>query len=212
MPSSRLWDRQSRRPGSIVWLGAWAQARTLRRNTVSSPVVSRTANWACGIQALSFKDRVIRCWRETLRTRVPFADWTSTLCRPTSCRRGPTTERCDFFSVSFGQTLWNDDEDDEEDTHFLFLLSLCWQIFIWDLTNPNKPYSPATRSTKLEDVTCVAWNRQVAHILASASNNGYTVIWDLRNRRELIQLAHPGGRKGITSISWNPDLVRSLLR
>jgi protein transport protein SEC31 len=81
------------------------------------------------------------------------------------------------------------------------------KIFIWDLTNPNKPYSPATRSTKLEDVTCVAWNRQVPHILASASTNGYTVIWDLRNRRELIQLAHPGGRKGITSISWNPDMV-----
>ncbi|KAI9034360.1 hypothetical protein DFJ74DRAFT_600434 [Hyaloraphidium curvatum] len=79
------------------------------------------------------------------------------------------------------------------------------EIFIWDLANPTKPYAPATKSTKLEDVTCVAWNRQVAHILASASTNGYTVIWDLRNRRELIQLAHPGGRKGITAISWNPD-------
>ncbi|KAJ3088294.1 protein transport protein S31 [Quaeritorhiza haematococci] len=79
------------------------------------------------------------------------------------------------------------------------------EIFVWDLMNPTKPYSPGARSQKIEDVTCLSWNRQVAHILASASNNGYTVIWDLRNRKELIQLANPNGRRTVTGLAWNPD-------
>ncbi|KAJ3099062.1 protein transport protein S31 [Phlyctochytrium planicorne] len=80
------------------------------------------------------------------------------------------------------------------------------EIFIWDLKNPtNNPYSPGTRSQKLEDITCLAWNRQVVYILATASNNGNTVIWDLRNRKEIITLSHPGGRKPITGIAWHPD-------
>ncbi|KAJ3290152.1 protein transport protein S31 [Borealophlyctis nickersoniae] len=80
------------------------------------------------------------------------------------------------------------------------------EIFIWDLNNPTKPYSPGARSAKLEDVTALSWNRVVAHILATGSNNGYTVVWDLRNRREIIQLAHPGGRKPIMGVAWNPEL------
>ncbi|KAJ3056979.1 protein transport protein S31 [Rhizophlyctis rosea] len=80
------------------------------------------------------------------------------------------------------------------------------EIFIWDLTNPTKPYSPGARSQKLEDITTLSWNRVVPHILATASNNGYTVVWDLRNRREIIKLAHPGGRKPIMGVAWNPDL------
>jgi protein transport protein SEC31 len=85
------------------------------------------------------------------------------------------------------------------------------EVFIWDLTNPTKPYSPGNKSSRLEDVNAVSWNRQVAHILATASTNGYTVIWDLRNRRELIQLAHPGGRKAITAVSWNPDVATQII-
>ena len=81
------------------------------------------------------------------------------------------------------------------------------QIFIWDLTNPTKPYSPGARSQKLEDITTLSWNRAVSYILATASNNGYTVVWDLRNRREIIKLAHPGGRKPIMGVAWNPDSV-----
>ncbi|KAJ3051095.1 protein transport protein S31, partial [Rhizoclosmatium hyalinum] len=78
-------------------------------------------------------------------------------------------------------------------------------LFIWDLTNPSKPYSPGARSTRLEDVTAVSWNRLYHYILASASNNGSTVIWDLRNRQEIAAFSHPYGRKQISSLAWNPD-------
>eukprot|EP00158_Paraphelidium_tribonemae_P009299 Partr_v1_DN28826_c1_g1_i2_m33167 putative Component of the coat protein complex II (COPII) which promotes the formation of transport vesicles from the endoplasmic reticulum (ER). The coat has two main functions, the physical deformation of the endoplasmic reticulum membrane into vesicles and the selection of cargo molecules len=78
------------------------------------------------------------------------------------------------------------------------------EIFIWDLNNPGKPYSPGPKSPRLEDLTSLAWNPQVSHILASASSNGYAVVWDLKNRREMFHLTSPT-RKRITSVVWNPE-------
>lgn len=101
------------------------------------------------------------------------------------------------------------------------------EIFIWDLNNPSKPYSPGNRSQKLEEVTSVTWNNQVQHILATASSTGYSVVWDLRNKREVMQLYYPGaapsafgangmsmgagGRRGISSVVWNPDNATQLI-
>lgn len=81
------------------------------------------------------------------------------------------------------------------------------------MTNPTRPYSPGARSNKLDEVTSVAWNCQVQHILATSSTTGYTVVWDLRNRKEIMTLAAPGaggmggGHRGISSIAWHPDVV-----
>ncbi|KAJ3406976.1 protein transport protein S31 [Chytriomyces hyalinus] len=91
------------------------------------------------------------------------------------------------------------------DTKFIASGAADGELFVWDLTNPTKPYSPGARSNRLEDITAVAWNRMYHYILASASNNGNTVIWDLRNRNEIAAFSHPGGRKQISSIAWNPD-------
>jgi protein transport protein SEC31 len=75
------------------------------------------------------------------------------------------------------------------------------------LKNPTRPYSPGSKSARIEDVYSLAWNPKAGHILASSSNNGYTVVWDLRGKKELMQLACPAGRHSISSISWNPDNV-----
>lgn len=101
---------------------------------------------------------------------------------------------------------------------------LC-QIYIWDLKDPSKPYSPGTRSTKLDETTAIAWNHHVAHILATSSSTGYTVVWDLRGKREMVALAYSGGagttggsvhgggamaiggRRGMSDVSWHPDNV-----
>ncbi|KAJ3025705.1 UNVERIFIED_CONTAM: protein transport protein S31 [Siphonaria sp. JEL0065] len=91
------------------------------------------------------------------------------------------------------------------DSKFLASGATDGELFIWDLTNPSKPYSPGARSTRLDDVTAVSWNRMYHYILASASNNGNTVIWDLRNRNEIAAFSHPGGRRQISSIAWNPN-------
>ena len=44
--------------------------------------------------------------------------------------------------------------------------------------------APPPNSTKhTADITKVAWNTQVVHILASAAQNGSTIVWDLRQKK-----------------------------
>lgn len=89
------------------------------------------------------------------------------------------------------------------------------------MTDPSKPYTPTSggRSNKLDEIASVAWNQQVAYILAGASNTGYTVVWDLRGKREVVALSHGGnnslggpagmgGRRGMSDIAWHPNSVR----
>ena len=54
------------------------------------------------------------------------------------------------------------------------------------------------------------------HVLASSSSTGYTVVWDLRNKREVVALAYGragqigmigGGREGMSDVAWHPDDV-----
>lgn len=101
------------------------------------------------------------------------------------------------------------------------------QIWVWDLNTPEKPYSPGNRSRNLSDITSLAWNRKVSHILASSSTSGYTVVWDLKGRREVValnyaapQAMNPGQpwmggpqqpRAGLSAVSWHPENVRRLL-
>lgn len=104
----------------------------------------------------------------------------------------------------------------------------CLQVYIWDLKDPSKPYTPTpgARSTKLDEITSVAWNQQVQYVLAGASSTGYTVVWDLRGKREVVALAYGGGagtlagqagsgtgmavggRRGMSDIAWHPDNVK----
>ena len=104
------------------------------------------------------------------------------------------------------------------------------QIYIWDLKDPSKPYSPGTRSTKLDEITAVGWNHHVQYALAASSSTGYTVVWDLRGKREVAALAYGGGagtqaglqgyggaglavggRRGMSDVAWHPDNVRTFL-
>ncbi|KAE9411591.1 hypothetical protein BT96DRAFT_1011375 [Gymnopus androsaceus JB14] len=58
------------------------------------------------------------------------------------------------------------------------------------LKDPSKPYTPTPggRSTKLDEITSVAWNRQVQYVLAGArpscsSSSPMIMAWDLQNAR-----------------------------
>ncbi len=114
--------------------------------------------------------------------------------------------------------------------HFYFSNSKSVQVYVWDLKDPSKPYTPTpgSRSTKLDEITSVAWNQQVQYVLAGSSSTGYTVVWDLRGKREVVALAYGGGagtlagqvaiggglavggRRGMSDIAWHPDNVRIL--
>ncbi|CAJ0922359.1 15847_t:CDS:10, partial [Entrophospora sp. SA101] len=96
------------------------------------------------------------------------------------------------------------------------------EVFIWDLTKPDKPYTPGTRSKYLEEISHLAWNNQVQHILATSSNTGCTVVWDLKFKREVTTLSYSVpdsavglsggvGRRGATAVAWNPDLATQII-
>lgn len=76
------------------------------------------------------------------------------------------------------------------------------------MNQPTTPFTPGARSSKMDEISSVAWNCQVQHIVSTASTSGYTVIWDLRNKKEVMALAYQGsGRGSISSIDWHPDIV-----
>ncbi|XP_045676345.1 protein transport protein Sec31A-like [Phyllostomus hastatus] len=56
------------------------------------------------------------------------------------------------------------------------------EIYIWDLNNFATPMTPGAKTQPPEDISCIAWNRQVQHILASASPSGQATVWDLRKK------------------------------
>jgi WD40 repeat protein len=67
--------------------------------------------------------------------------------------------------------------------------------------------APAPRkSNKLEEITSLAWNTCVPHILASGSSNGMIVIWDVRTEKEIICM-NTGHRTSVSSLAWNPEIV-----
>ncbi|KAH0834704.1 hypothetical protein J3R83DRAFT_10235 [Lanmaoa asiatica] len=114
-------------------------------------------------------------------------------------------------------------------TNLLSSGAVSGEVYIWDLNDPSKPYSPTpgTRSSKLDEITSVAWNQQVQYVLAGASSSGYSVVWDLRGKREVVALAYGGGagthggavgsgmavggRRGMSAIAWHPDNATRLV-
>ncbi len=101
---------------------------------------------------------------------------------------------------------------------------------MFDLTAPTKSHTTGPRSTKLEEITALQWNPVVPHILASSSSSGYTSVWDLRGKKEVISLMYGGGaatgmsaggagggmggmqvgsRRGMSDVCWQPNTVGS---
>ena len=71
--------------------------------------------------------------------------------------------------------------------------------------------SPGSKTHPLEDVSGVAWNCQVQHILASTSPGGRSVVWDLRKNEPIIQVADSSSRIQCSGIAWHPDVATQLV-
>jgi protein transport protein SEC31 len=84
------------------------------------------------------------------------------------------------------------------------------EIIITDLSNPSAPsvYAPGASSSALPtDISCVAWNLKVQHILASTGHNGQSVVWDLKLKRPVISFADPSNKAQRNSvIQWSPEM------
>lgn len=85
------------------------------------------------------------------------------------------------------------------------------EIYIWDLSNPSTPMSPGNRTQPPEDIVSVAWNRQVEHIVASASPSGRCVVWDLRKNQPVITVSDTSSRLRCRAIEWHPDVATQMV-
>jgi protein transport protein SEC31 len=91
------------------------------------------------------------------------------------------------------------------------------ELCIWDLASPAAPsLYPAlkggsTAAGGAGEVTFLAWNCKVQHILASTSAGGTTVVWDLKRQRPVISFTDPNGARRCSALAWNPEVATQLI-
>ncbi|CAG2256257.1 SEC31 [Mytilus edulis] len=84
------------------------------------------------------------------------------------------------------------------------------EIFIWDLNKSESPMTPGAKSQVIvlhttEEVSCVCWNKQVQHILASTFGSR-CVVWDLRKNEPIIKVSDSMSRIKCSKVAWHPDV------
>ncbi|XP_043843257.1 protein transport protein Sec31B isoform X4 [Dromiciops gliroides] len=88
------------------------------------------------------------------------------------------------------------------------------EIYIWDLNNFSVPMTPGSKSQYREppeDVSVLAWNRQVQHILSSAHPSGKAVVWDLRKNEPIIKVSDHSNRMHCSGLAWHPEVATQLV-
>ncbi|XP_053887082.1 protein transport protein Sec31A isoform X4 [Malaclemys terrapin pileata] len=85
------------------------------------------------------------------------------------------------------------------------------EIYIWDLNNFATPMTPGAKTQPPEDISCIAWNRQVQHILASASPSGRATVWDLRKNEPIIKVSDHSNRMHCSDLAWHPDVATQMV-
>ncbi|KAG9249044.1 hypothetical protein BJ878DRAFT_563603 [Calycina marina] len=66
-----------------------------------------------------------------------------------------------------------------------------------------------TAAARPDDLECVAWNRKLAHILATGGSGGFVTVWDLRTKKASVTLNN--NRKPVSAIAWDPNNATKLL-
>lgn len=59
--------------------------------------------------------------------------------------------------------------------------------------SPPHPASATTAAGAQPEITHLAWNRKVQHILGTCSAGGAVVVWDLKKQRPVISFKDPSG-------------------
>ncbi|XP_043826367.1 protein transport protein Sec31A isoform X10 [Dromiciops gliroides] len=85
------------------------------------------------------------------------------------------------------------------------------EIYIWDLNSFATPMTPGVKTQPPEDISCIAWNRQVQHILASASPSGRATVWDLRKTGPIIKVSDHSNRMHCSGLAWHPDVATQMV-
>ena len=83
------------------------------------------------------------------------------------------------------------------------------ELYIWNMNKLGTPMTPGVKSQPLDDVRCVAWNRQEQHILASTFSST-CVVWDLRKNDPIIEVSNYTSCMRCKVVSWHPDVDTKL--
>lgn len=80
------------------------------------------------------------------------------------------------------------------------------QVLITNLDNPSQPVvtMPGTEPSKGAEVTKLAWNTQVAHIIAAAAGDGSVTIWDTAAKKPWCRVQAESSGIPISDLQWNP--------
>ena len=82
------------------------------------------------------------------------------------------------------------------------------EILITSLENPEQPtvtYPSSDGSHFNAEITNLAWNTEVPHIVASSAGNGTAGIWDLRQSKLWCQINCEGNGGPVSALGWNPS-------
>lgn len=82
------------------------------------------------------------------------------------------------------------------------------EILITSLDNPAQPTVtvPSNNTADLSgaEITQMAWNPEVAHIVASSAGNGIVTIWDLKQNKPWCELRCELSGASVSDLAWNP--------
>jgi protein transport protein SEC31 len=77
------------------------------------------------------------------------------------------------------------------------------ELYITNLGGSIEPFRLGTSAARADDFDALDWNKKVPHILVTGSNGGFATVWDVRAKKESINLNNYG-RKPISAIAWDP--------
>jgi protein transport protein SEC31 len=83
------------------------------------------------------------------------------------------------------------------------------ELYIYDVNDISNPFRLGTAAARSDDLECVAWNRKVAHILATGGSGGFVTVWDLKTKKASLTLNN--NRKAVGAIAWDPNNPTKLL-
>lgn len=87
------------------------------------------------------------------------------------------------------------------------------QVYVVNLENPENPQiaTPSPGGKQMAEITSVAWNTQVSHIVASSAGDGSVVVWDLKSQKPWCELRSESPGQAVTDLCWNPSQGLHLL-
>jgi protein transport protein SEC31 len=84
------------------------------------------------------------------------------------------------------------------------------ELYITNLNNPTTdPLRLGTSAARADDFDALDWNKKVPHILVTGSSGGFATVWDIKAKKESINLNNYN-RKAISAIAWDPTTATKL--